>query len=345
MRILYVSPYPPARDGIGTYTQVLAAAVRDLGHETAVLTPRPQPGSPPEVIGALGEDVLARFQPDLVHVQFAVAAFGSRTPAVLKFLDGLPVPVVATLHEVTREVALLRGPGRALYRRLADRCARVVAHTGEASRLAGDRAVVIPHFCAPPPPATVTAADLRERFGLGTSPILLAFGFIHIDKGLGDLVRALAGSGGADTLVVAGTVRRRTGLFRLLEARDRVHEAWVRTLIRRHRLTKRVVFTGYVPDGEVAAWFDAARAVVLPYRRAAQSGVGNLALAFGVPVIATSVGGLPELFADTVPPRSPQALADALARPHRCARQPGPGPADIAARTVAVYEGVLAGVV
>ncbi|MEO5874196.1 MAG: glycosyltransferase, partial [Streptosporangiaceae bacterium] len=225
MRILYLSPYPPARDGIGTYTKVLAAAVGDLGHETAVVTPRPQPGSPPEVVGALGEDVLARFRPDLVHVQFAVAAFGSRTPAVLRFLAGLPVPVVATVHEVTRDVALLRGPGRVLYRRLAARCDRIVAHTGEAARLAGERAVVIPHFCAPPPPATVTAGELRERFGLGTARLLLSFGFIHVDKGLGDLVRALAASDGADMLVVAGTVRRRTGLFRLFEARDRMHEA------------------------------------------------------------------------------------------------------------------------
>ena len=48
----------------------------------------------------------------------------------------------------------------------------------------------------------------------------------------------------------------------------------------------------WVPDGEMPALLSAARAVVLPYREASQSGVLPLALALGVPVVATPVGGL-----------------------------------------------------
>ncbi|WP_067482148.1 glycosyltransferase [Actinomadura hibisca] len=340
MRILFVTPYAPARDGIGTYSEVLGGALREAGHEVAVVAVRAAPGAPPEVIGALGASgasdglraAVARFKPDVVHVQFAVPAFGARTPALLRWLDELgrgPVPVVSTLHEATRDTALLRGPGRALYRRIARRSDRLIVHTqGARDTLTGpigvpaDRVQVIPHFSTPPPAAVTTAAELRTRFGLGDDRLLLAFGFIHVDKGLDDLVEALAllqrrdaGALRGVRLVVAGQVRPRSGPFRVFEARDRLHLARVRRMAARGGVAGRLVFTGFVPDGDIAAWFDAAGAVVLPYRKAEQSGVANLAQAYGTPVIATTAGGLAELFAGSpwaVPPRSPDRLADAL---------------------------------
>jgi glycosyltransferase involved in cell wall biosynthesis len=48
----------------------------------------------------------------------------------------------------------------------------------------------------------------------------------------------------------------------------------------------------WVADEEMPALVAAARAVVLPYREASQSGVLPIALALGVPVVATPVGGL-----------------------------------------------------
>ena len=67
-----------------------------------------------------------------------------------------------------------------------------------------------------------------------------------------------------------------------------------------------LVLTGYVPDEDVAAWFQEAEAAVLPYRRIEQSGVGGPSYAFGVPVLASTAGGLGELYAGsrwTFPPR------------------------------------------
>ncbi|NRQ32319.1 glycosyltransferase [Nonomuraea sp. NN258] len=334
MRILFVGPYPPARDGIGVYMRVLAHAVRERDHEVAVVAARPHPDAPEEVVGALrgpgSAEPLRRavsgFRPDVVHVQFAVPAFGARVAAVTRWLAaGVDVPVVATLHEVSRDTALLRGPGRALYRRIVASCDRVVVHTraaaGTLSELGGaGKGVVIPHFSVPPPRATGSAAALRMRFGLGDARVLLAFGHIHVSKGLDDLVRAL-GLLPRETLrdvrvVVAGAVRRRHGPFRLFEARDHAHRAVVRRLARAAGVRDRLVFTGYVPDGDIAAWFEAAEAVVLPYRDAEQSGVANLAAAYGVPVIASTAGGLGELFDGsrwTVPPGSPGRLAETIA--------------------------------
>jgi glycosyltransferase involved in cell wall biosynthesis len=47
-------------------------------------------------------------------------------------------------------------------------------------------------------------------------------------------------------------------------------------------------------DTEIAGFFQDAGIVVLPYLSASQSGVVAIAAAFARPVVATSVGGLPE---------------------------------------------------
>ncbi|NVI88372.1 glycosyltransferase [Actinomadura sp. BRA 177] len=376
MRILFASPYPPARDGIGTYTQILGGALRAAGHEVAVVAVRADQGAGREVIGALGpwgatdrlRSAVADFDPDLVHVQFAVPAFGARTPALVRWLAELariPVPIVTTLHEPSRDTALLHGPGRALYRRIARLSDHLIVHTkGALDTLTGPLAVshaeVIPHFSTPPPEPVSTADELRERFGLGAARLLLAFGYIHVDKGLNDLVQALVLMHRRDSrtlrdvrLVVAGAVRPRSGPFRVFEARDRLHLALVRRSAKRGGVADRLVFTGFVPGDDIAAWFDAAETVVLPYRKAEQSGVANLARAYGVPVIATTAGGLGELFAGspgTVSPRSPERLAETLAA--FLATEPGitvpQGPQDaelgtVAAATTAVYRTAVAG--
>jgi len=55
----------------------------------------------------------------------------------------------------------------------------------------------------------------------------------------------------------------------------------------------------YVPMSEVSKYFIAADVAALPYRYFdAQSGVGSIALAFGLPMIVSKVGGLPELVLD-----------------------------------------------
>lgn len=343
MKIIYVSPFPPARDGIGTYTRAFVNAMADKGHEAKVITPRMVPDSPREVIGATGAgpgwspalyDVVLGWQPDVVHVQFAIAAFGAGTRHLLRSLrmihSELGVPTAITMHEVTRDTALLKSAGRAIYRSLAEQCEKIIVHTGTAAdvltRTIGvptSKVIVIPHPVTRVPSAGSTPTDLRDQFGLGDTRILLAFGFIHVNKGLQDLVRAiglLRASGAVPVddvrLVVAGEVRPRNGLFRVFAVRDRVHLWRIVRRARREGTWQHLVMTGYVPDGDIAGWFRAAEAAVLPYRRTEQSGVAGLAAAFGVPVLASTAGGLGEHFAGSrwiFPPRSPESIAKVLA--------------------------------
>ena len=72
----------------------------------------------------------------------------------------------------------------------------------------------------------------------------------------------------------------------------------------------------FIPDSEVATYFAAADVVLAPYRVEAQSGVALTAFHFGRPVIASAVGGLPDIIDGRngilVPPEDPAALARAI---------------------------------
>jgi glycosyltransferase involved in cell wall biosynthesis len=75
----------------------------------------------------------------------------------------------------------------------------------------------------------------------------------------------------------------------------------------------------FLPPEDAVEEFRRAHLVVVPYTDATQSGVVAIAFAFGRPVVATAVGGLPD-FVDheknglLVAPNDPVALADALQR-------------------------------
>ena len=369
MRVLFLSPYPPERDGIGAYCARLVAELTEQGHEVGVISARPSPGAPPEVIASVpgavkrGLDVAVisarAFAPDVVHVQFAVAAYGPRLPAVLRLIDRLRaegMPVVITMHEVTRDTQRLRAAGRALYRRVARRADQVIVHT-DIARTAFERilagpvgaARTIAHPRAELPSSAITPVQLRHRHRLGDAPVVLFFGFIDVDKGLGDLIAAVGLLAQDDALdgarvVVAGAVRRRFGVFRIFELRDWLHLRSVRRQVAALRLQTRVSFTGFVPDDEVRAWFDTAAVVVLPYRRSEQSGVASLAAAAGTPLLTSSVGELAAMSsAEPVPPGDPRALAAQLDRFLRT----GPGsreparPGDLASRERSQHGGDL----
>jgi glycosyltransferase involved in cell wall biosynthesis len=75
----------------------------------------------------------------------------------------------------------------------------------------------------------------------------------------------------------------------------------------------------FIPDEEMAALFNAAHAVALPYLSASQSGVAYMAFAFEKPVVATRVGALADVVVDDqngclIEPRSAAALASAITR-------------------------------
>jgi glycosyltransferase involved in cell wall biosynthesis len=135
---------------------------------------------------------------------------------------------------------------------------------------------------------------------------LLFFGFVRPYKGLEHLLRAMLELGPEHHLVVVGE---------FYEPREK-YAALLDALSARGQLT---LVDRYVPNEEVPSWFGMADLVIVPYLNATQSGIVQMAYGFGLPVVATRVGGLPEVVEDgrtgyLVPPGDAGALAAAIRR-------------------------------
>jgi glycosyltransferase involved in cell wall biosynthesis len=157
--------------------------------------------------------------------------------------------------------------------------------------------------------APMPREQARARLRLGQEePVLLFFGFVRRYKGLRNLIHALA------------VVREQLPARLLVVGEFWEDERPYRDLVRQLGLDDAVEFHNtYVPNEEMAVYFSAADAVVLPYLEATQSGVAQIALGFEKPVIATSVGGMAETIVDgqtglIVPPGDNAALSAAILR-------------------------------
>lgn len=89
-------------------------------------------------------------------------------------------------------------------------------------------------------------------------------------------------------------------------------------LIEKNGISENIYMTdGHIPIGEVEKFFAACDMVVLPYESATQSGVIQVAYSFDKPVLATNVGGLPDVVFHKktgylVEPRKPDKIAEAI---------------------------------
>lgn len=348
--VVLVTPWAPPPDGIAAHSAALAAALggrADLAVVTRRLARR-LPGPPDGAVGPAGPPVhrlltasptclgrlgrlLAGLDPDVVHLQYNLPSFGFAWCwaflAARRARRG-GARLVVTLHEVRRDLELLGPLGAVLLAAAARASDVVVVHTGEAAALlrdrahvAGDKVVVVPHGAPPPLTASAAArAAFVERHGLDRPPVVV-LGFLHPDKGIEvllDAVDHLARRAPVTlegrAVLVAGSVRPRRGAFRVFGHRDRAYRA--RLLARAAGLAPGLVrFIGHVPDGELAPLLATAAVLVLPYRTATQSGVSHLALAAGLPVVASDLPGLREALGEAatyVPVGDPTRLADAL---------------------------------
>lgn len=266
---------------------------------------------------------------DVVHVQDSL----SNDPRLVVAAGLRPGRYAITVHDpVTHPGDRVPSRRISLSRRILRRHAGLVFVHAEALReelLATERprgpVVVVPHGMDEPCAAPLPAA-----------PVALFFGRISPYKGLDVLLDAmpLTWRSLPDLrLVVAG--EGSLPHHRVLED---------------PRIELRL---GHVPEEDLSGLFAAAGCVVLPYRQASQSGVAIKARQHGRAVIASAVGGLPEVVnaevGRLVPPEDPRALAAALVEvlgtPGLAARLGASGPRwaewasweDVGALTLAAY--------
>jgi len=217
---------------------------------------------------------------DVVHFQWlSVQHLDGRLLPVRRTESGARRPLVLTAHDVLpREPR----PGQlAAQRRLYERFDAIVVHSAHGrARLTDELGVdparvhVIPHGAfahladgPPQPPPFATE-----------KPVVLCFGLMRPYKGIDLLLDAWREFDGAE-LWIAGMPK-----FDIAPLR-RATPANVRFVPR------------FIDDTELPAYFQCADLVVLPYREIDQSGVLFTALAFGVPLLLSDVGGFPEIAA------------------------------------------------
>lgn len=156
----------------------------------------------------------------------------------------------------------------------------------------------------------LTQEEARQKLGLGgQEQVLLFFGFVREYKGLKHLIAALPG------------IAKRLPKVHLLIVGDfgKDKQEYLELIAQNNAEQFLTICDGYIPDQEVEQYFAASDLVVLPYESATQSGIVQIAYGFERPVVATNVGGLPDVVLHEktgylVPPRDPKALTEAVVR-------------------------------
>jgi glycosyltransferase involved in cell wall biosynthesis len=358
MRVAFVGPIHPWRGGIAAHAHGLIGALRTQGAEVSVVSFAelyPQflfPGrsqvdpsnAPNHIRGLDAAQILSPIRPWtwskavtlLRGMQAQRLVFESWHPFFSPMLASIAASVRA---DGTRIVWILHnfepheGPGW-LWRPLAglglrrpDQCITHSENVALAVRRSTECAVET--VALPPvslPRVTIDPHQLRRDLGFSEDAALFVFvGHVRRYKGVDILLEALTRlslDGPPWQALIAGewylprTSMERALQHPALEGKVRIRDE-------------------YLTDAELARVIEAATVVVAPYREGTQSGIVPLALAHGRPVVATSVGGIPEQFQAgrdglLVPPGDAAALAQALEEIRRGRTFPemGPGSSD-----------------
>lgn len=149
----------------------------------------------------------------------------------------------------------------------------------------------------------------RKQLCIAEENIILFFGLLRPYKGVKYLIEAFE--------ALPGDLTRSTRLLIVGEAwEDQESLLRAETSPIREKIS---LVNRYIGDSEIPFYFSAADVLVLPYTRASQSGVAPLAMLYGLPIIATTVGGLEEGLhsyegAFFIPPENTEKLSAELIR-------------------------------
>ena len=230
--------------------------------------------------------IMAKFRPDIVHLHNPI---GKLDFIYFRLLKAFGVGVIYTAHDAT---PLRRRASWLDWARYRAADAILVHSSSDMTALVSNgidwsKITVIPHgnylhFCGDQDPCRD-----RAKLMLGLSPearVVLFFGSIAPYKGLDLLIEAFS-----------KLYREHSDLWLVIAGLPLEEFAPYQRRIEELNLADRILLDlRYIPFAEFPKYFLATDLVAFPYRRISQSGVLQLAYAYGRPVVVTDVGGLAE---------------------------------------------------
>ena len=287
-------------------------------------------------------DLLRRvraFDPDVIHYQHGHLWFNGFLPLLRKY------PMVLTVHDPRHHPGdrVSQKTPQAIMNFGFRHAAHVIVHAERLKQIFVSECGGRPDAVHVVPLISLGATPAIPSHDDGST--ILFFGRIWEYKGLEYLIRA-------EPLITAELPNARI----VIAGQGENFARYRRMMAHPDHFT---VFNEYISEERVNELFRQASVVVLPYVEASQSAVIPLAYNCMKPVVATTVGGLPEMVDHgrtgyLVPPRDERALADAvlsLLRNKSLRQQMGLdgkrkldqqcGPAAVAKQTLAVYHRAL----
>ena len=258
----------------------------------------------PTILSTIFEIIeqIKTFDPNVIHFQVSGPVLCLFFPFFKKY------PLVGTFHDVKLHLGEERLSNRILYNRGRKYMDHIIVHGQHLRELMikeynipEERVHAIPigqHDVVP-----FKKYERKEFKEVGN--LILFLGRIYKYKGLEYLIKAepmITNEVPNAKIVIAGTGENFKKYEETMANRDNF-----------------IVHNYHIPYKEGAELFQRCSVVVLPYIDASQSAVIPLAYAFKKSVVVTDVGSIPEIVDDgvtgfIVPPRNPEALADAIVK-------------------------------
>ena len=339
MKIAIIGTAYPFRGGLSAFNERLAKELQDQGHEVTIYTftlqypkflfpgksqyssdPRPEHLKIEECISSVNPfnwfkvgNRIKKDKPDLVIVKFWLPFMGPCFGTILrKIRKNKHTKIVTIIDNIIPHEK--RFGDKMFTKYFVKRIDAFMVMSKSVLRDVDQFDTAKPRTFSPHPiydnfGVQTTRNEALEKLGFDVNlKYMLFFGLIRDYKGLDLLIQSMADQRIKDQnlkLIIAGEFYSDKEKYLNLIKENELGDAVIQV-------------DKFIPDSEVADYFNACDLVVQPYKAATQSGVTQIAYHFNKPMIVTKVGGLEEMCPDgkvgyVVAPE-PNAISDGIIR-------------------------------